>query len=212
MKLELGDIKMDSEGSIQIGHAAGVVHAEQRCTQNRQIMTEAAEFPRKGWPLVSIAAHGVVTLLLGLIAFVMVLNGQPLWLILSVFFALQIPTAARVMWALWNKDHQGNMQGIQSTPDKVANDQKRLLEHFALHPESKTVSEIQNALAWSEDTALEVIHNLLVSQELDEDVDLDTGRFVYRKAEKFYIEPDHTSATERFHQTQEQRAISKESK
>jgi hypothetical protein len=43
-------------------------------------------------------------------------------------------------------------------------------------------------------------------------VDLESGRFVYRKAEKFYLEADHVSASERFHETQEQRAIIKETK
>lgn len=160
--------------------------------------------------MVAVAAHGIILLLLGLNALTMFLNGQPLWLTLTVFFALQIPSAAGVMWAAWNRPHP--VRASRSEPDKLASDQKRLLEHFAMHPESKTVSEIQNALAWFDETALVVVHNLLLSQDLDEDVDLESGRFIYRKAEKFFIEADHVSASERFHETQEQRAILKETK
>ncbi len=212
MKLELGDIKMDSEGGIQIGSVATGpgIQAVQAHTQNHQRTNESVGFPYQGRAMVAIAAHGIVLLLSGLGALTMFLNGQPLGLTLAVFFALQIPSAAGVMWVAWNRPQP--VQASRSVPDKVASDQKRLLEFFAQHPESKTVSEIQNALAWSDETALEVVHNLLLSQELDEDVDLESGRFIYRKAEKFYLEADHVSASERFHETQEQRAILKEMK
>ena len=60
------------------------------------------------------------------------------------------------------------------------------------------MSEICRDLGWNEVHALWVITSLLEANEIEEDVDLETGHFVYRKPVTLAIEADHISATERY--------------
>ncbi|MEZ4462910.1 MAG: hypothetical protein R3E66_24915 [bacterium] len=205
MKLELGDIKMDSESGIQVGPSARqVVHA----IPTQPPKSDVHEIATMPWSNAMVAPILGIALV-ALLALLMVLAGQPAWLAATLLLTLQIPLAGLFLWAR-SKNAAAHRAALAHA--SWAQDTKRLLEVFSHSPTPKTVTQLCGILSLPEARVLELVTALLGSDELDEDVDLESGQFVYRAVEKFTLGTDHQSAAERLQQTQRQLAIPMESK
>ncbi len=210
MKLEIGDIKMDSESGIQIGAS----HPSHLSPQNQVVYVTAPHptnlripgndtFPITIW----FAAGGMAVV--GIVCLLLVLAGQPWWLAFAIFLGVQIPTG---WFVLTQRAKAAAEIRDQMTRASLAREQERLLEVFAQTSTPMTVSQLRKDLLLPEDQILELVSSMVLAGELDEDVDLETGHFVYLPATKIVFDADHTSAVERFATTQQQRAITKDSK
>jgi len=101
-------------------------------------------------------------------------------------------------------------QKLRAEHELIAQDAQRLLKTFAEVSSPKSISEIQQELSLTEDRTLQLVSTMLQANTLEEDVDIESGRFVYRPATEWQFDPDQLSATDRLAQTQSQRALAKE--
>ncbi len=206
MKLELGEIKMDSESGVQIGTT--------ECSGRRiivqvvdpQPVPQTMSHPNQIWPAAMIVPV-LATAVFAVLAVLLFLSGQPIWLVAFLYFTLQIPATAFFLSA---RSRAAAVQQAHTALESFTKDQMRLREFLAKPQGSQTISQICRQLALPENRAVELVHSLLTSQQVEEDVDLETGHFVYRTAEKIQIDPDHKSAAERIEKTQKQQKVTKE--
>lgn len=67
----------------------------------------------------------------------------------------------------------------------------------ALDDHARTVDEVAARLGWSERRTLEALVELIERGEAEEDLDLETGHWLYRRPERLFIEREVLPATER---------------
>lgn len=204
MKLEVGDIKMDSESGIQIG---AVRHSNSQSSQVAHSTFTHLPPERVDEPISkSVLGAMVVMALVALAAMLLLVAGHPLAAAL-LFFGFQLPTG---WFVLTTRAKAAADQKLRAEHELFAQDAQRLLETFAETSSPKSISRIQEELSLTEDRTLQLVSTMLQANTLEEDVDIESGRFVYRPSTEFNIDPDQLSATDRLTQTQSQRAIAKE--
>lgn len=199
MKLQLGNIKMDSESGIEFGVTN---------TDSRQITRVGGELdphpletsieadpPFEGLSLLSLAPVALVGCAFLIVAFFLL----PWWLTVILFIALQATTA---WFVLTTRAKAMAKTRTRREADLFAEDRARLLKLLA-QAQPQTVSQICECLNMSVERALHLVNVLLRQQEIEEDIDVESGHFIYRATEKFYIDADHMSAAERLEQIQQ---------
>ena len=130
------------------------------------------------------------------------------FIIPALVMALPIPMTALLL-PIIRRDLDASKQK-QSHQHSVSQSMLTLLEHLQQADKSLTVSQIQKQLGWGEERTLEAVHELLSSQSIEEDLDIEEGHYLYRSAEQFQLEADATSASQRYLKTQRQLAITKQ--
>lgn len=177
MKLELNDIRMDSESGIQIGEA-----------RKASLDIETLEQGPQTHTIVAAGFVGLTALGSG----ALVLLGGPIWLGVALVLGAQIGAG---VW-LYSQRNSHVDRIINEAKTTALEAAKARLEAYL--DQDRTVSEICRDLGRNEVHALWVITSLLEANEIEEDVDLETGHFVYRKPVTLAIEADHISAAERY--------------
>lgn len=195
MKLEIGDIKMDSDGGVNIRASTASVHTHP--AQAQPVVKEPES------PIVlstSLATYAFVnTAIAFAAAFTLIFAGVPWPWVGVTMLAVQVPLA------LWTVRRHAEINAQRLLDD----DQTSLLQHLQ-HASSLTVSQLQKRTNLPELRALEVVDSLLKSGAIEEDVDVETGHFIYRLSADQPVHPDQRSASERLSNTRKQRAITQE--
>lgn len=189
MRMRVGDIEMDSSSGMSFGPPEPEVLPVAQAATKSELVRDVVAVPQ---PVFLIAAFFAVLASMGLGAVVAVYG---LWLLLiPIPFLLRFAGYAAIL---------GTRKRTSSKRAPLTLTARNAVLS-ALEERPMTVDELADGLGWSEAQTLEAVVRLIEQKEVEEDLEIESGDWRYRRVVQFGTAPERTAlpATERLEAVQ----------
>lgn len=194
MKLEVGDIKMDSEAGISFG-------PHQPSTDPHTLTTSEHVARRRAEEGVSIGLIASIVASVGILGSWVVTTMVALEMLTPYALAIWGPVLGNCAALWWVTRHQRLLRGAEvsggerdeSTRELSDARSARLIELIEAYPLGLTVDELVSTTGWREAAVLEGLEAAVARGQLEEDLDIDLGVWRYALTDRVIL---HDSSTD----------------